>query len=61
MSTYYGFARANRAEEPAWFHTRAAAERFSIACGDLGEIETTDKANPGDILDTPEEGWPGRA
>lgn len=55
---WYGFTSANRGEEPAWFHTQAAAERFNAACGgQLGPVQTTDTAAPEDILDTIEIPW----
>lgn len=56
--TYFGFSQANASDEPAWFHTQEAAERFALACGWKGAtIETTDDADPADIMDTPETPW----
>jgi hypothetical protein len=56
--TYYGFSSANNAEQPAWFHTEAAARRFAEACGfENIEIETTTDAEACDIMDTPEKAW----
>jgi hypothetical protein len=61
MKTYYGFHIANSADEPAWFHTYEAAERFAQACGFLDDTPETSEAgefiNPKDILDTPEKPW----
>ena len=56
--TYYGFSVANRGEQPAWFNSREAAERFNAACGGhLGEIETTNEPDAGDVMDTTETPW----
>lgn len=58
MKTYYGFRAANSSEDPAWFHTRAAAERFNAACGgELGDIETTTEPDAADIMDTEDTPW----
>lgn len=55
---YYGFSSAKTSDEPAWFHSEEAAERFALACGwDDYEIETTDEADEADIMDTPETPW----
>jgi len=57
-TTFYGFSISNASHEPAWFHSREAAARFNEACGgELGEIETTNAANPSDVLDTLETPW----
>ena len=55
---YYGFKVANAGEQPAWFHTKAAARRFAAACGfgDV-EIETTAAPDAGDVMDTPTAPW----
>jgi hypothetical protein len=56
--TLYGFSNANASDEPAWFYSREAAERFNAACGgNLGEIETTNDAEQGDIMDTVDKQW----
>lgn len=58
MTTYYGFKKANRDEQSAWFNTAEAASRFNVACGgDLGNVETTTDASKEDIMDTPETAW----
>lgn len=59
MSTkYYGFSSANKSEEPAWFHTEAAARAFAAACGfENAEIETTCDASAADIMDTAQTPW----
>lgn len=55
---YYGFKIANREEQPAWFHTRQAAERFNAACGGgMGLVETAIDVNPADVMDTPGKPW----
>ena len=56
--TYYGFAKSNTSDQPAWFHTRAAAHRFAIACGWAdAEIETSTDVDADDIMDTAETAW----
>ncbi len=55
---FYGFKSATRGEEPAWFHTKAAARRFADACGWAGvEIETFWDPMPFDVMDTDELPW----
>jgi hypothetical protein len=58
MNTFYGFSVANYEGKPAWFHTLEAAQRFADACGfPMSDIETTESAQPQDILDTQDEPW----
>lgn len=59
MSTYYGFKESNRDGQPAWFHTKAAAEAFSRACGGLGEVQETGLCHEKDLMDTSERPWSG--
>lgn len=55
---YFGFSLANTAYEPAWFHTREAAQRFAQACGWGGvQIETCHNPEPNDVLDTADKPW----
>lgn len=56
--TYYGFTSATYDDQPAWFHTPEAAERFARICwGASWKIETTNDAAAGDVMDTPEKPW----
>ena len=64
MTALYGFSCSNAYDEPAWFHTEEAAERFAAACHfeDM-EIEVIDSedADPKDIIDTATNPWFKRA
>jgi len=54
--TYYGFS--SFVGKPVWFHTEAAALCFrKEACLLSLSIETTEHAEPEDILDSPDEPW----
>jgi hypothetical protein len=58
--TLYGFYSANTSNEPAWFHSFEAAQRFAASCGwGDAKIETTDSdsADSADVMDTPEKPW----
>jgi hypothetical protein len=58
MTTYYGFIVSNRDEQPAWFCSLAAADRFNDACGgELGVVKTTKNPAPADVLDTLDSPW----
>jgi hypothetical protein len=50
----YGFASANRGEQPAWFTSKVLAEAFAVRCGwgdaEVGEAEA-DSVNAVDILE----------
>lgn len=54
-TTYYGFPNANTSDEPAWFCTAEAAQRFADACGwENASIETCEEAESSEIMDTPD-------
>lgn len=58
QSKYFGFSNANKSDEPAWFCSEAAAQRFAEACGwNEVEIETNDNPATDDIMDSPERPW----
>jgi hypothetical protein len=56
---YYGFANASQTDDPAWFHTPAAARRFANACGWMPHVKIEECAEPpsGSIMDNPEQPW----
>lgn len=54
IGVVYGFASANRGEQPAWFTSKALAEAFAARCGWEGaEVEEAeaDSVNASDIFE----------
>jgi hypothetical protein len=55
---FYGFSISNRDERATWFHTAAAAQRFSDACGfENVTVEAAADVDPDDVMDTAEIAW----
>lgn len=56
----FGFSAANTSDQPAWFYSEDAAQRFADACGfNAAQIESawSDDVNSTDIMDSAAAPW----